>query len=108
MEQVNKTGISNIIAHQCAKDSLRIEQWHDMVDYAIVFWMLHEVPDADRLIRELHTALSANGKLLFVEPFVHVSAQNFRQSLAMIEKSGFTLIDEPKIAISRAALLQKS
>ena len=107
-EQANKTGITSITTHQCTKDSLHIEQWNGAVDFAVVFWMLHEVPDAERLIRELRSALLRDGKLLFVEPFAHVSKQEFRQSLAMIEKAGFKLIDEPKITISYAALLQKS
>ena len=107
-EYAAKAGTTNITAHQCAKDSLHIEQWKDTVDFAVIFWMLHEVPDAERLIDELRHALSADGKVLFAEPYVHVNTRKFRQGLKIIENAGFKMIGEPKIAISRTALFQKS
>jgi SAM-dependent methyltransferase len=69
--------------------------------------MLHEVPDADRLIRELHKALAPDGTLLFTEPIGHVSAGSFQQSLSMIQQTGFNIIETPKIHICRSAVLQK-
>ena len=102
-----KSAINNITLHQCSKVSLNIESWNGTVNFALIFWMLHEVPDADRLIREVHQALSENGKLLFAEPFFHVGKKQFRKSLAMIQQSGFEVIEEPGISFSRAALVQK-
>ena len=97
-------GAANITPHQCAMDSLNIGQWNNKVDFALVFWMLHEVPDAKRLINEVAGAMTAQGKLLFVEPVMHVSGAAFRASKKMITESGFTVIDMPKIPLSRAAL----
>jgi len=107
-EYADKSGIKNITHHQCGKNSLEIAKWNGSVDFAIIFWMLHEVPDPQRLIDELAPALSENGKILFVEPYIHVNEQNFKQSLDMIKSNGFKVISEPKIPFSRGALLQKS
>ena len=102
-----KAGSINITAHLCDFGSLHIEQWRGTVDFALLFWMLHEVPDAERLIREVHTALAPNGRLLFVEPIAHVGMKKFRQSVDMIKHIGFTELENPKIPISRAAAYQK-
>ena len=106
-KNAQKAGRVNITAHLCDFDSLGIEQWTGAVDFVLVFWMLHEVPDAERLIKEVHTALMPNGKLLFVEPVAHVGSEKFQQSQDMIGRVGFTVLDNPKIPISRAAVFQK-
>jgi ubiquinone/menaquinone biosynthesis C-methylase UbiE len=103
-----KAGMTNIRLHQCAQDSLRIEKANQTVDFALLFWMLHEVPDQDRLIRELHAALADNGRLLFVEPKAHVTGTRYERSLKMILGTGFTVVETPKIAVSRAVLLRKA
>ena len=101
-----KSGSNNITPHQCGQNSLHLEQWNKAIDFALVFWMLHEVPDPKRLIKELHQAMSPKGKLLFVEPFFHVSKIKFQNSVKMITESGFKIIEEPKVSISRAVLFQ--
>ena len=102
-----KAGRENIRTHVCDFKSLHIEQWAGAVDFALVFWMLHEVTDADRLIRELREALAPDGKLLIAEPVGHVGKEPFQRSLEMITQLGFAVIDTPKISISRAAVFRK-
>ena len=104
---VNKVGNNNITAHLCSTDSLRVEQWNGTVGFVLVFMMLHEVPDAERLIQELHAVLALNGKLLFAEPVMHVSSKKYEQSLDMIKQTGFIGIDTPKIALCRSIVFQK-
>ena len=102
-----KSGCENIVLHQCAYNSLNIRQWDNTVDFALVFMMLHEVPDAERLVRELCDALAPGGKLLFAEPVVHVSHECFHQSVSMIEKSGLGDTGSPKIPLCRSRVFQK-
>ncbi|MCL2880864.1 MAG: class I SAM-dependent methyltransferase [Treponema sp.] len=101
-----KADAQTIVTHQCSQDALHIEQWNGTVDFALVFWMLHEVPDPQRLIRELHAAMSSKGKLLFAEPKMHVSAAAFQKSKQLMQNSGFIEIDAPKITMSRAVLFR--
>jgi ubiquinone/menaquinone biosynthesis C-methylase UbiE len=102
-----KSKCANITAHQCSYDSLNIMQWDEAIDFVLIFMMLHEVPDADRLIREVYSVLKPGGKLLFAEPIGHVSHHKFQESTSMICKTGFHLLDSPKISLCRAAVFQK-
>ena len=106
--KTDKNGITNIIPHQCKTDTLALDEWAGKIDFVIVFWMLHEVPDSERLIREVYAALSDRGKLLFVEPKGHVNARDFNKSLEIISSFGFTKTASPKIGFSRAALFEKT
>jgi ubiquinone/menaquinone biosynthesis C-methylase UbiE len=102
-----KAGVTNLRLLQCAQNSLQIQKLTGKADFALLFWMLHEVPDPERLIRELRAALSATGRLLFAEPKAHVSAAAFEKSLTMILNCGFAVAETPKIAVSRAVVLGK-
>ena len=100
-------GSGNITLHRCDINSLNIGHWNETVDFALVFMMLHEVPDADRLIREVYSVLTVGGKLLFSEPVGHVGKMQFMQSISMIQKTGFEVVLSPKIPLCRSAVFQK-
>ena len=106
--RASKAGCENILYQQCDSNSLKIRQWEGKVDFALVFMMLHEAPDPDRMIREINEALTPGGLLLFSEPVVHVDNKKFQNSRAAIEQSGFTCISSPRIAICRSAVFQKN
>ena len=105
-KRAGKAGRANITTHVCEPTSLNVGEWDGAVDFALLFWVLHEVPDAERTIGEIHRALAPNGKLLFAEPIL-VSRERFRRSVDLIERTGFALIDRPRIRISRAAVFVK-
>lgn len=46
----------------------------ERVDFALAFWMLHEVGDPRGLLTEVWSSLRPSGQLLIVEPKVHVRA----------------------------------
>ena len=103
-----KAEVHNIITHQCKKNTLALDDWAGKIDFALIFWMLHEVPDSERLILEMRSALSDHGVLFFSEPkFGHVSADQFKESLDMITSSGFRITEYPKVTLGRTALLEK-
>jgi len=98
---------NNIIPVNCSGASLCIENRAGIIDFALVFMMLHEVPDQPGIIRELYAALSPKGKLLFAEPIIHVKRAEFDQSLKVMQHTGFHVLDTPSIPICRAAVLAK-
>lgn len=78
----------------------------EKVDFALAFWMVHEVPDKERLFSELCSTLKPGGLLLIVEPVFHVSSGDFRAELEVAKSKGFCVERSPRIAFSRTALLR--
>jgi ubiquinone/menaquinone biosynthesis C-methylase UbiE len=98
-----KAGMADrIIPHRCQKESLGVV---GPADFALVFWMAHEVPDKPRFFREIFALLKQGGWLLLVEPKYHVTLGGFERTLAACREVGFSLWDEPVVALSRAALM---
>jgi ubiquinone/menaquinone biosynthesis C-methylase UbiE len=97
----------NIIFHQCRADSLCLEECRQQVDFTLIFWMLHEVPDAPRLIKEVYETMLPRGRLLFVEPWLHVRRAAYDRNVETIEKTGFDVVGRPEIAFSFSTLFCK-
>ena len=76
-------------------------------DFALAFYMVHEVPDAARFMDETRCMLKERGRLLLVEPKFHVHAAKFWKTVEITWKAGFTLLSEPRIAFSRAVLFER-
>lgn len=91
-----------IVLHRCRKESLGIE---GPADFVLVFWMAHEVPDTPRFFGEIFALLKTEGRLLLVEPKVHVAKKSLERTLAACRDAGFRILDEPAVALSRAFLL---
>jgi ubiquinone/menaquinone biosynthesis C-methylase UbiE len=77
------------------------------VDFALAFWMLHEVPSAERLCREIAGLLAPGGRLLVVEPRFHVGEPMFEQEMGAAARAGLRVLERPAIRLSRAALLAR-
>ena len=100
-----RTGVANqIVLHRCRKESLGVE---DPADFALAFWMAHEIPDKSRFFREILALLKTRGRLLLVEPKVHVTLRSFERMVAVCRETGFQVLEEPLVALSRAFLLGK-
>ena len=57
VRRAEKAGVADrVIPHRCQKESLGVE---GPADFALVFWMAHEVPDKPRFFRELLALLTA-------------------------------------------------
>ncbi len=77
------------------------------IDFALSFWMLHEVDGLERFVADVAAALRPGGRWLVAEPWMHVGASRFAGEVALVERHGFTSrsID---VRWSRAALLAKA
>ena len=91
--------------HQCMPDSLGISA---QADFALSFYMVHEVPDQDRFFREVFQCLKPGGKYLIVEPVFHVTEGAFDSTLETAARAGFRIDERPEISLSRTVVLEKS
>jgi len=78
------------------------------VDFALAFWMVHEVSDREKFLKEIYTFMKPQGKFLIVEPRIHVSKQNFYKTLLICQKIGFSAIQATNIFMSRTMLMIKN
>ena len=75
------------------------------VDFALAFYVVHEVSDATAFFTLVRSTLAPGGKLLVVEPKMHVSAREYAVTVDTAQKAGFKIVDSPKIGQSRTMLL---
>jgi len=76
-------------------------------DFALAFYMVHEVPDVVLFMGETHGMLKERGRLLLVEPKFHVRAATFRKTVEIVREAGFRILSEPKVRLSRAVLFER-
>jgi ubiquinone/menaquinone biosynthesis C-methylase UbiE len=80
-------------------------QFEHAFDFALAFWMLHEVPDEEATLRQIHASLKTGGRFLLVEPRGHVSGASFARTVNAALRAGFTQTADPRVSFSRALLL---
>ena len=106
MKRAARAGVADrIVPHLCQADSLGLRGVR--ADFALLFWMAHEVPEPSRLFRELHPLLRAGSHLLYTEPSFHVSRELFSDIVTRAETAGFTPALSPPITFSRAVLFRR-
>jgi len=89
---------------QSTSDNIGVDE---VVDFALAFWMVHEVRQPTVFLSQIHKLLVPGGKFLVVEPLIHVTGRAFAQTVSLANDSGFRVVDQPKVRFSRAVLLGK-
>ena len=80
----------------------------ETADFALAFWMLHEVPDQAAFLAEVLACLRPGGRLLVVEPRVHVGGSTFERSVSdRLRGAGLLPVARPVVALSRAVLFSQ-
>ena len=78
------------------------------VDFALCFWMVHEVPDQVQFFRELGRALKPGAHALIAEPGMrHVKREDLEETVHTAAAAGFSVTHRPKIRMSHAVVLKK-
>jgi len=90
--------------HVCERDHIGLS---GHVDFVLAFWMVHEVPNALALFAETHEALNPDGRLLLVEPKLHVGRKDFEKEVDAALEAKLKLLARPSVRLSRAALFAK-
>jgi ubiquinone/menaquinone biosynthesis C-methylase UbiE len=94
-----------ITLHQCPDSGIGVS---DKVDFALAFYMVHEIPNQQEFLSEIRSILKADGQVLIVEPPFHVSKKAFEETIGKARGAGLMPIERPRIFLSKAACLRKS
>ncbi|MDI6766775.1 MAG: class I SAM-dependent methyltransferase [Bacteroidota bacterium] len=96
-----------INARLTSGNSLQVEEFANRVDFALLFAVVHEVPDQEKLFREVHATLKDDSLVLLSEPKGHVTSDEFSQTLAAARRAGLEVIASPEIKRNHGAVLGK-
>lgn len=88
--------------HRCQSTTIGVDE---KVDFVLAFYVVHEVPDQDKLFQEFKSILNSDGEILIVEPNFHVNRKSFEAMLEIASSIGFEIIDRPKFFLNRSVLL---
>ena len=103
--KAGKAGLdSRMLFQQCRENSLGLTT---AADFALTFWMVHEVSHQDKFLREIKESLNPSGTLLIAEPRLHVTPAEFKKTVSTALKEGFGIAAEPAVPMSMAVLLRK-
>jgi ubiquinone/menaquinone biosynthesis C-methylase UbiE len=94
-----------ITLHKCPVDRIGVT---DPVDFVLIFYMLHEVPDQEKYLKEIAALLKPNGKILLVEPPFQVSKSEFEATLNKAKAAHLAVVESPKVFMGRTAVLEKA
>ena len=93
-----------IAFHRAKREGLGVS---GPVDFVLTFWMVHEVPDRERFLKEIYELLRPGGKWLYVEPRLHVTGRAFEETVARALALGFSIVARPGIGFSRAVVFAR-
>ena len=96
--------LPRIRTQRCEPDSINLPgDLNGTIDAAFTIFVVHEVPDPERLFREIAALLRPGGTLFYTEPPFIVPGREFRDNLALAEDAGLALIDRSFFFVNRAA-----
>ncbi len=105
-KKVRGTALENVIeTFKCESERIGLDR---KVDFILVFYMLHEVPNQTSFLEEARELLNDDGRIFIVEPRMHVSGNDFKKILESMAGLGFEVLERPKIFFSRSLLAKKS
>jgi len=78
----------------------------EQVDFALAFWMVHEVNNTEKFFLQVRNILKPAGTVLIAEPRMHVNRSRFEEMLSIATGTGFTIHDAPRIRFSRSVALR--
>ncbi|MBL0715987.1 MAG: class I SAM-dependent methyltransferase [Desulfosarcina sp.] len=91
-----------MVYHRCRAERVDLDC---AADFVLAFYMVHETPDPRHFFAETRSMLNAGGKLLVVEPKMHVSRTAFESLLEDASRAGLEVVDFPTGKGGRAVLL---
>jgi ubiquinone/menaquinone biosynthesis C-methylase UbiE len=90
--------------HKCEEDKTGVLE---NVDFVLLFYVVHEVPDKEEFFNEIVNILKTNGRILIIEPPFHVSKRAFEETVRKAREAGLTEVERPKVFLSKTVILKK-
>ncbi len=107
-KRARRAGISTRIETRlCYQHTIGLQNLPEKIDFVLAFAVVHEVPDPARFFAELSATIVPNGRVLLAEPKGHASEKEFTGTLSTARRLGFTVMESPRILLSRSVLLKK-
>ena len=91
--------------HLCSHNHIGVRE---ELDFAVAFFMVHEVPDVRAFLEEICALLKTGGRFFITEPKIHVGLRAFQQILREAQVVGFEIAERPSVRFGRTVLLVKS
>jgi ubiquinone/menaquinone biosynthesis C-methylase UbiE len=108
-QRARKAGVDHIIETRLATaDSMNINNLINTIDFTLLAYVVHEVPDQNKLFSCISEVMKKNSNLLFIEPKGHVNTIEWEKSIAIAINQGFQISQKTKVTGSRAILLYKA
>ncbi|MCX5860416.1 MAG: methyltransferase domain-containing protein [Proteobacteria bacterium] len=106
--RAKRAGLSERIECRLASEkSLNLADLAGRINFALAYYVVHEVPDAERFLSEIASTLAPGGRLLIVEPSGHVSRENFGKTLNLAHKAGLSTVSNVPLSSKLSASLEK-
>ena len=106
-EKAEKEGLSSVIEIRNAEPSTLNFGCREGADFALAFYVMHELPDIPRAFCEVAEALRPGVRMLVAEPSMHVSAGDYQETCRFADEAGFDVVERPRILFSRSVVLEK-
>jgi ubiquinone/menaquinone biosynthesis C-methylase UbiE len=98
-----KAGVgANLSTHLSQPNDFGLKE---KADFILVFWMLHEVTDQIKFLKDVKKLMKRTARVLIVEPRLHVTKTAFDRAIQLAEESGLKVEFYPPVSLSRAILL---
>ncbi len=94
-----------ITLHKCEENRIGVSE---SVDFVLLFYMVHEVPNQEEFFNEIGSILNPNGHVLMVEPPFHVSKKAFEETIRSARGAGLTPAERPKVLLSKTVILERA
>ena len=106
--RAKRAGVEDRVVTRLAQgNDLQLREFASSCDFALLFAVVHEVPNQSTLFAQVFSALRPAASVLVSEPKNHVSRAQFEASMHLAAHAGFALESEPTIARSLTAVLRK-
>ena len=87
--------------------TLNIDHLKEAIDFCLLAYVVHEIPDKQKMFLEIAHSLKPGSRVLFIEPRGHVKEKEWNASVAQALKCGLIIGRPVRVRSSRACELLK-